>query len=77
MAVSTSFGGDFKVVLKTDFTFISLCFFFLVKLSLCLLFVIIALLISLSLFQIWVCNSDKNQTDKDSSWICHAVGSYK
>lgn len=67
MAVSTSFGGDFKVVLKTDFTFISLC----------LLFVIIALLISLSLFQIWVCNSDKNQTDKDSSWICHAVGSYK
>ncbi|CAL9223541.1 unnamed protein product [Arabidopsis halleri] len=38
MAVSTSFGGDFKI---------------------------------------WVCNSDKNQTDKDSSWICHAVGSYK
>uniref|UniRef100_A0A1J3IIZ1 WD repeat-containing protein 75 n=1 Tax=Noccaea caerulescens TaxID=107243 RepID=A0A1J3IIZ1_NOCCA len=33
MAVSTSFGGDFKI---------------------------------------WVCNSDKN-----SSWICHAVGSYK
>ncbi|VVB15161.1 unnamed protein product [Arabis nemorensis] len=26
---------------------------------------------------VWVCNSDKNQTVKDSSWICHAVGSYK
>ncbi|KAL0655060.1 hypothetical protein Bca4012_075644 [Brassica carinata] len=38
MAVSTSFGGDFKI---------------------------------------WVCNSDKSQTEKDSSWICHAVGSYK
>ncbi|KAG2323468.1 hypothetical protein Bca52824_016681 [Brassica carinata] len=38
MAVSTSFGGDFKI---------------------------------------WVCNSDKSQTTKDSSWICHAVGSYK
>ncbi|CAN8271144.1 unnamed protein product [Cochlearia groenlandica] len=28
-------------------------------------------------FKIWVCNSDKNQTVKNTSWICHAVGSYK
>ncbi|KAF3554961.1 hypothetical protein F2Q69_00013158 [Brassica cretica] len=28
-------------------------------------------------FKIWFCNSEKSQTVKDSSWMCHAVGSYK
>ncbi|KAF3578957.1 hypothetical protein DY000_02031249 [Brassica cretica] len=27
-------------------------------------------------FKIWFCNSEKSQTVKDSSWMCHAVGSY-
>jgi len=70
MAVTSSFGGDFKVFLDTLFRY----FFWMLRNFSGDTFVFLAL------FQIWVCREEtqqKDQTHRNFSWMCHAVGSYK
>lgn len=66
MAVSSSFGGDFKVISEIDF-------FKYIFLPLNCMFCLLIL-------QIWVSNhgiQNKDQMPQSSGWTCYAVGSYK
>lgn len=67
MAVSSSYGGDFKVIWKNCYV----CLGFVSGDNYLLYFYI---------FQIWVCKEEiqqKGQMLQNSGWMCHAVGSYK
>jgi len=66
MAVTSSYGGDFKVFLDKLLLMVS---FFLEFGGYSLVYI----------FQIWRKNEveQKNQILQNSGWVCHAVGSYK
>lgn len=65
-AVSSSYGGDFKVILVAGILVVSS------------LFSQIVYSVIFLMCQVWICNDELQQKDLQSSgWSCHAVGSYK
>lgn len=65
-AVSSSYGGDFKVILVAGILVLSS------------LFSQIVYSVIFLMCQVWICNDELQQKDLQSSgWSCHAVGSYK